>query len=272
MHKLALIITSVIALSACSDGGGSSKTTAYSRVTTDQPDATQYKNTIHIVYAVPSGNEDQGRDKNYQLQKSIFAADKWLNDISGGKQLRLDLQNNGDVDITYWPMTETNAALHQSHLGMRDTIEDKLKQTDWYNPNKLYVVYFEGSHFETCGDGPTNGGHVVDFYLHNPESNIGYVCTTEQFSSNDDVHGFVEYILIHKVVRMLGAYYVMDSVKDLMSPPYKIYQEPWIPEFIDFNNDDYFTHTDSDKVDILYSAFLLPNDGDELPPNWSNNN
>ena len=69
-------------------------------------------------------------------------SDKWFLDKSSGKQLRLDLQDNGDVDITYWAMTETNAELHQSRWGMRDTIEEKLKQTNWYNPNKLYVVYF----------------------------------------------------------------------------------------------------------------------------------
>ena len=138
-----LIIASVVCLSACSEDDSRSPdtplATSYTRVTTDQPDPIQYENTVHIVYAVPSGNEDKGRDKNYQLQQSIIAADTWFYGISSGKQIRLDLQYNGDVDITYWPMTETNAELHQSRWGMRDTIEDKLKQTVWYNPNKLYV-------------------------------------------------------------------------------------------------------------------------------------
>ena len=275
MNKLVVIIASLVGLSACGSGDGGDSTSSeipvvapYTRVTTDQPDSTQYENTIHIVYAVPSGNEDKGRDKNYQLQQSIFAANKWFHDVSNGKQLRLDLQDNGDVDITYWAMAETNEELHQSRWQMRDTIEEKLKQTDWYNPNKLYVVYIEGSHFQTCGDSRTNGGHVVDFYLHNASVNFGYDCAGHPFSTSDDVHGINEYLLIHKVVHTLGVDETSDSVKDLMSIPEV---KDWNPELVDFNNDDYFMHADANKVDILYSAFLSPNDGDELPPNWRDN-
>lgn len=282
MNKLVLIIASVVCLSACSEDDSRSPdtplATSYTRVTTDQPDPIQYENTVHIVYAVPSGNEDKGRDKNYQLQQSIIAADTWFYGISSGKQIRLDLQDNGDVDITYWPMTETNAELHQSRWGMRDTIEDKLKQTVWYNPNKLYVVYVEGSHFQTCDDGPTNGGHMINIYLHNPNSDLAYqptleyVCTLDEFSTNDNVNGFNEYLFIHKVFFALGVDEFSTEVNDLMShSQYGVYDELWTPEFIDFNNDDYFMHSDTNKIDILYSAFLLPNDGDELPPNWRNN-
>lgn len=280
MNKLAIIITSIVALSAC-DGSSSSSEEAssktYTRVTTDQPDPTQYENTIHIVYAVPSGNEDKERDKSYQLQQSIIAANKWFHEVSG-KQLRLDLQDNGDVDITYWAMAETNAELHQSRWETHDTIEGKLKQTDWYTPDKLYVVYIEGSHFQTCDDELTNGGHMVNFYLHNPNSDLAYqqvfehVCALEQFSTNEDVHGFNEYLFVHKVFLALGVDEFSSEVNDLMSyPQYGVDYELWTPEFVDFNNDDYFMHSDTNKVDILYSAFLLPNDGSELPPNWRDN-
>ncbi|PKG38861.1 hypothetical protein [Psychromonas sp. Urea-02u-13] len=277
MNKLSLIIASVVCLSACSEDGSSSPdttlATSYTRVTTDQPDPTQYENTVHIVYAVPSGNEDKERDKSYQLQKSIIAADKWFYGISG-KQLRLDLQDNGDVDITYWPMTETNAELHQYQWGMRDKIVDKLKQTDWYNPDKLYVIYFEGSHYLACGDKATNGGHVIELYLQDPEPNAGYVCSTDSFTANEHVNGFNEYLLIHKVIRVLGVNEEptdTNTGNDVMSYPHSIVGELWAPEFVDFNNDDYFMHSDTNKVDILYSAFLLPNDGSELPPNWRDN-
>lgn len=276
MKKLALTIASVLSLSACGGGGSSSpETTApiittplvvetYTRVTTDQADQPQSPNTVHIVYAVPSGNEDIGRDKNYQLQKSILAANTWFNAISSGKQLRLDLQDNGDIDITYWPMNETNAELHQSDWFMRDTIEEKLKQTDWYNPNKLYVVYFEGSHQQTCGDASLNGGHMVGFYLHNATLNSAYDCARNQFSTNDNSHGYTEHVLIHEVVHVLGVPHTSDTGKDLMYAG----SENWNPEYTDFNNDDYFMHGSTNKVDILYSVFLTPNDGDELPPKW----
>jgi len=272
LNTLAVIIASVIGLSACGSGSGASSTRTptvgtYNRVTTDQPDPTQYEHTVHIVYAVPSGNEDMGRDKNYQLHHSIVAADQWFNDISSGKKLRLDLQDNGDVDITYWAMAETNEYFKSFRWHSRDAIADKLKETDWYNPNKLYVVYFEGAHFQTCGDGLTEGGHVVDFYLHNSDSGYGD-CAKQSFATNYDEHGFNEYFIIHKIVHMLGVEESSDSVKDLMAIPW---DAAWEPEFVDFNNDDYFMHTEANKVDILHSAFLLPSDGTKLPPNWRNN-
>lgn len=278
MKKLAVTIASILNLSACGGGGSSSPDTTtpvvttpvvetYTRVTTDQADQPQSPNTVHIVYAVPSGNEDKGRDKNYQLQQSILASNTWFNGISSGKQLRLDLQDNGDIDITYWPMAETNAELHQSDWLMRDTIEDKLKLTEWYNPDKLYVVYLEGSHQRTCGDASTNGGHMVGFYLHDATLDAAYDCSRNQFSSNEDSHGYTEHVLIHEVVHALGVIHTSDTGKDLMYAG----SENWRPEYVDFNHDDYFMHGDTSKVDVLYSLFLTPNDGNELPPNWRKN-
>jgi hypothetical protein len=278
LNKIAIVITSVLGLSACGGGGSTSPTTTppvvtppivetYTRVTTDQPDQAQSLNTVHIVYAVPSDNEDIGRDKNYQLQSSILAANTWFNDISNGKQLRLDLQDNGDIDITYWPMIETNAELRQSDRQMRDIIEEKLKQIEWYNPDKLYVVYFEGSHQRTCGDASTNGGHMVGFYLHDATVNAAYDCSRNQFSTSVDNHGYTEHVLIHEVVHALGVVHTSDTNKDLMYAG----PENWVPEYVDFNNDAYYMHGDTNKVDILYSTFLTPADGDELPPNWRNN-
>tara|TARA_B110000908_G_C10160276_1_gene405660 strand:+ start:47 stop:925 length:879 start_codon:yes stop_codon:yes gene_type:complete len=291
VKKLAITITSVLILSACGGGDSSSPETitapivtqspdttspintqptlgdTYTRVTTDQGDQPQSSNTVHILYAVPSGNEDKGRDKNHQLQTSILAANTWFNDISSGKQLKLDLQDNGDVDITFWPMTETNTELHQSDWFMRDTIEEKLKQMDWFNPDKLYVVYFEGSHQRSCGDASVNGGHMVGVYLHNATLNSAYDCSRNQFSANEDSHGYVEHVLIHGVVHALGVSHTSDTGEDLMYAG----SEAWDPEYVDLNNDDYFMHGDINKVDILYSVFLIPNDGDELPPLWRNN-
>ena len=114
---------------------------------------------------------------------------------------------------------------------------------------------------------------MVDFYLHDPDSDSDseYICAIDEFSTNDGVNGFNEYLLIHKVFFALGVDKFSTEVNDLMShTEYRVNDELWTPEFVDFNNDDYFMHTDPDKVDILYSAFLLPNDGDELPPNWRN--
>lgn len=42
-----------------------------------------------------------------------------------------------------------------------------------------------------------------------------------------------------------------------MAYPHDIVGEYWTPEFVDVNNDDYFMHKDTNKVDILYNAFLL---------------
>ncbi|WP_199611144.1 matrixin family metalloprotease [Flocculibacter collagenilyticus] len=287
MKRFAAIITTLLLLSACGGGSNGSEgdtpivppainppvetqpsDSTYTRTIDDQPDVSQDQHTIHVVYAVPKGNEDLERDKTYELQTSVLAADNWFKAISNGKQLKLDLQENGDLDVTYWALSVTNTELRDGEQHMRDVLEAKIKETNWYNPNKLYAVYFEGSHQNTCGDASTTGGHIIALYLHNATENPAYNCSNNQLSSSVDSNGYVEHVLIHEVVHALGVAHTTDSNKDLMYAG----SEPWQPEILDLNNDDYFMHSDTNKVDILFSTFLKPNDGDDLPPNWESNN
>lgn len=243
----------------------------YSRVLEDQKDVGENPHTIHVVYAVPKGNKDQGRDKNYQIQNSVLAANDWFKKISLGKAFDLDFQESGDLDVTYWPMEQTNLEILKRRDGSIDvlrSIDEAIKQTTWFDSNKLYAVYLEGAHLNTCGDASVGYRHVVGIYLFNPISDPRYTCASNPFSNGSSV-GYVETVLIHELIHALGVPHVFDSVNDIIYGGNEPKTTPnGLPNVVDFNSDDYYKHGIPNKLDINYSAFLTPQDGSELPPYW----
>ena len=264
-------VSTALIMSACGGGAGGGPATdsinsskSFLRSMEDLKDITQDDYSVHVVYAVPKGNFDESRDKNYQLQMSVFSANKWFSKISGGQNFNLDLRSNGDLDVTFWPMSMSNSELRLFDWQMRDEIERQLKKNSWYNKNKLYVVYFEGSHQRTCGDAPYWGEHVVVIYLKDAELNSAYNCSKNKFSTTIDGYGYWEQVFVHESIHVLGVIHTSDSNTDLMYAGSKA----WDPKVVDFNNDEYYKHGVLGKFDIKNQLFLSPRLGNELPANW----
>jgi hypothetical protein len=267
--RIFFVTLAVAALAACGGGGGDSSELkkqfrTYTRATQDQIDTQQDGFNVHFVYAVPKGGADRGRDINYQLQTSVFAANKWFYKISGGQKFILDVLPNGDLDITYWEIPLTEGELQKFDWLMRDEIERQLKKTLWYSKNKIYVVYFEGAHLYTCGDAPSSGGHVAVMYLSSAVSNSSYRCGSDLFATSEDQAGFKEHSMIHEAVHVLGVTHTSDSSTDLMY----FGSQPWMPSVVDYGSNDYYNTPVGSQLNIRDSIFLTPRLGNLLPKGW----
>jgi hypothetical protein len=80
--------------------------TELSYSTTDRPDDHDGFQ-VHFVYAIPSDGEDRLMDINDQIAVSASAANVWLNNQSGGSQLRLDTFE-GKLDVTFLRLPYTS--------------------------------------------------------------------------------------------------------------------------------------------------------------------
>ena len=236
---------------------------------------------LHVMYVVPSDGIDRGLDTNGKLNVSVCAFQKWLVGQTNGVGLRLDTYQDS-LDITFLRLSRSNEdiASHGEHV--RDEIEADLRTAGFNDPNKLYVVYYDGLSNTACGGGawpPSLPGHVAALYLQGlPNGNPR--CNQNQFATSEDSPGYLEFAMIHEIFHTLGAVatcaphynatqpsHVSGDSADLMwaGPTPTI----WAPSDLDIDHDDYYGHNQVNCLDLADSTFMdpLPAIG-ATPPGW----
>jgi hypothetical protein len=247
----------------------SSPTLALPRSTTDRADDLT-GSQVHFLYVVPSDGADRALDTKGKIETSVAAFARWLEKQSGGYALRLD-RFQGDLDVTFFRLSRTDAEIASHGDFVRDEIEHDLHAAGFNQKDKLYAVYYDGRSTTRCGGGswpPTLPGNVVALYLHG-EPPGAPPCISNPLASSRFSPGYLEFSMIHEIFHSLGAAarcaphhtregHVSDDPRDLMYAG----DQPWQPSILDINHDDYFSrppaHLPAGCLDLRDSAFLIP--------------
>ena len=76
------------------------------RYFTDNPDIINGKQ-IHVIYLLPCEREDRKFDVNSNIEFSLLAINKWFLDKSVNQELRFDITNKNQIDVTFLRVNKT---------------------------------------------------------------------------------------------------------------------------------------------------------------------
>lgn len=236
---------------------------AAQRMTVDQPDDS-FSPQIHVMYILPNDGTDEQLDTNGTIKTSVRAFQNWITGQLGGRQLRLDTFQ-GDLDMTFVRLTQSDAELSSTGPFVRDQIEQELKAAGFDRSDKIYAVYYGGGSTFACGGGawpPTLPGNVAALYLKGtPPGAIP--CAANSFAPDENTPGYWDFSMLHEILHTMGvvatcapnhtlAGHVSDDPRDVMYAG----SQPWDPSILDINRNDYFDHGNSGCLDLSDSPFL----------------
>lgn len=203
-----------------------------SRTTVDRPDQSG-QSQVHAIYASPFGGVDRNLDTSGRIHIVMDQMNQWMFEQTPGRSFRLDTFQ-GRLDVTYVQLPRTDEAYTVRGRFKRDAIEEDLMSMGFNVGNKVYVVFYEGGHEQSCADSSNpsfrHGYNVVVMYMQNP-------C--------HDMTGYSRLAAVHEVLHAIGA----------MSPNAPLHSE--------------LGHT-TDPNDIMYGQFLDPNRSYRLDPSRVN--
>ena len=269
-------VATAVLLVVFSNGGAPAQTAASARSTADRTDdLAGYQ--IHVMYVLPSDGIDYNLDTNGAIASSVAATQKWFAaQTRGTRRLRFDT-SNGELDISFFRLARTDAAIAGFGAYVRDQIQLEINAAGFNHPEKIYAVYYGGSSTHACGGGawpPTLTGNVVALYLRGRPPGAR-PCAGHALAASGDLPGYWEFSLIHEFFHTLGAVaacaphhtrsgHVSDDPRDLMYAG----DRPWRPSMLDVGNDDYFNHN-TGCLDVAKSVFIDPVAADAVaPPGW----
>ena len=252
----------------------------FARQTADLPDRFPDEYQVHVIYALPADGVDNELAMSGVIAGSIASSNRFFSAASGGKTIRYDLTDTGDLDITFVRLTGLDAEYAANGLFAREAIQADLIAAGFTEPRKVYLVYYDGSNGSACGGAPPlgTGDRFTVLYL---QSEIpGFVpCGDNPFAAASAPAGYWEWSAAHEVVHTLGYVdtcspnyndrrpaHVGDNPNDLMYAG----NQAWQPTTVDPGQDDYFGANvpGGCNRNLFFSAFLEPRDGDQLPPNF----
>jgi hypothetical protein len=234
------------------------------RATADRPDDMTGPQ-IHFLYVVPSDGADRNLDTKGKIATSVAAFERWLEKQSGGYGLRLD-RFQGELDITFFRLSRTDAEIASHGEFVRDEIERDLNAAGFHQKGKLYAAYYDGRSTFSCGGGfwpPTLPGNVVALYLKGTPPGAP-PCDTNALGLTRFAAGYLEFSMLHEIFHSLGAAprcaphhtregHVSDDPRDLMYAGDK----PWQPSILDIGHDDYFGHAKNGCLDLQDSEYIV---------------
>jgi hypothetical protein len=237
---------------------------ALPRSTTDRPDDRQ-GSQIHALYVLPSDGADRALDTDGTIEASVQNFQTWLRGQTGGRGLRLDTFQ-GQLDVTFVRLSQTDAQLASSGLFIRDAIERELRAAGFTQAGKIYALYYDGSSTAACGGGawpPTLPGQLGGVYLR-ATFGAGFLCYDPTRSRSG--LQLMDLAVLHELLHTMGfvatcsphhtrAGHVSDSPSDLMWAG----DAPWTPSVLDVGRDDYFDAPVAGCPDLADSAYLEGN-------------
>ena len=235
---------------------------ALPRSTTDRPDDSQ-GSQIHVMYVLPSDAADRALDTDGTIQASVRNFQTWLKGQTGGLGLRLDTFQ-GQLDVTFVRLGQTDAQLASNGPYVRDAIERELGAAGFAQAGKIYAVYYEGTNTAACGSAawpPTLPGTVGAVYMR-ATFGAGFLCY-EPRRSRAGLQ-IMDFGVLHEIFHTMGfaptcaphhtrAGHVSDSPKDIMWAG----EGDWTPSVLDFGRDDYFNADVPGCLDLADSPYLV---------------
>lgn len=245
---------------------------ALARSAIDRPDDSTLPQ-IRALYVLPADGADEALDANGTIARSVASGLAWLAGQTGGRRLRMDTAG-GELDVGFFRMAKTDAAVAATGAYVRDEIEAALQAAGLLAPGKLYLVFYGGSSTFACAGGalpPSLPGVVGALYL--KATVPGFVpCASNPIApSAASAPGYWEFSWLHEMIHTQGFVascaphlstpgHVADSASDLMYAG----SLPWHPAALDVNHDDYFGHAIPGCPDFAASAWLAPAGGDPV--------
>ena len=258
-----LLVVSALVVAALASASSNS----LARATADRPDEVTGPQ-FHVVYAVPADGEDRHLDENGTIEGSVSSFQRWLAGETGGKAFRIDTYQRA-LDVTFVRLSKTDGELVGRDRFVREGVEEQLGTMGFTAQNKIYAVYYDGSHSYTSADAfwpPALQGTVVAVYLRGLP-NYQYPCVSNRFAGATEAPQYFEYVMVHEFMHALGfapacaphhhrAGHVTSPNNDLMWAGDVGYWE--FPLKLDVGRDDYYGHGRADCPDLANSPYLTP--------------
>ena len=260
------------------DGGGpGGPDAAGGRSTVDRPDDSPLPQ-VQAVYALASDGADRQFDVAGNIARSVDLWNDWLAAETGGIRLRLDTYQ-GELDVLFVRLDRTEAELAASGIYLRNELEASMNRLGLLENNKMYAMYYDGPSDAACGGGafpPSLVGQVGALYL--GAELAGYPPCDDLGLGAQAFPQYLEFAMIHELFHTLGIVaacaphntltaHVSDGANDLMYSG----NQPWQPNTLDNNQDDYYNTGSSSCLRLDNSAFLDPQPANPvMPPGWGN--
>lgn len=224
-------------------------------VATDQPDDVTGKQ-IHIIYAIPS-DASEGRNMDLGMRVDQNVVQDWFTTEFGGRELRWDTIN-GILDISTVTLPVPASDIGPSPNDVFN-LEAELQLLGFDDPNKLYLVYYEG-------EGSACGVALAD--------SIAVVWMASCGGSYPEFRTFptsATFLAAHELTHGLGAVpscapnhansgHVNDDNKDILYVAFDSIGMQIPPDFdnlaLDPGNNDYYQHNNPSCPDIDDSEYL----------------
>lgn len=203
---------------------------------------------VHVMYVIPSDGADRQLDVDGTLARSVASFHNWFSHRTNGLAFRFDTYQ-GELDITFFRLPLTSKEALAGNLPVLSHIRQALKDEGRYHPDKITIVYYDGTAIGSCGNAEWPG-RIAVMYLDGIYDTgscgfVNFVKSPTQFP------GYWEFAMLHDLLHTLGivSEYAPNHApgnrahvperNDLMySGP-----EPWIIDHttvVDVDGDDYF--------------------------------
>ena len=217
---------------------------------------------VHVVYALPRESADRGLDTKYDIVYSVDAFEQWLASTTG-LQIPLDLYQ-GSLDVSFLQIDRSDAEMQAFGSRLSVEIERQLAATGIMQPDKRYIIYYDGgSSTGRCGGAawpPIVPGQSASLFLR--------ACAPELVNQPDASPGYWEFAALHDLIHTFGIvsqdapHFVPSSPAHVPEPQDLMYgggSDLWSPTVVDVNNDDYFALSLPDGLaNLAGSPFVMP--------------
>lgn len=198
---------------------------------------------MHVIYVTSRGGPDRGLDLNGALENSVRRFQVWFAGQTG-RTVRQDMFE-GRLDVSAYQMTLTDAEIagsNPSNPSVVGTLFQELQAAGFDEPNKKYLVYYDGTSAFACGGALVNGKGAALYLNGRPGcANLPLV------TAPDATPGYWDFAGLHDFLHSLGyvdpsaptanGFHTTDCSCDLMDGGNL---GPWRPTLVDFGNDDYY--------------------------------
>jgi len=247
-------------------------------------------NQIHAIYLLPCERKDRKFDINLNIESSLQAVNKWFLIKSENQELRFDLNDKKQIDVTFLRVNKTMKWFDKKNnnkINNRIDVSEKIKEIIQANKDKFnnfddkkFIIFFEGwerrkyINFDICGKADFGGNIAVYYTFSRFKKYIGndlilknnkriFTCTKNDHLNdiNDFTFGDAEATILHELLHTLGAPSKcaenLDNSKSHVSDSKKdIMHKHSGNEYLDYKNNDYYNHNIDGCADLKNSSYL----------------
>ena len=248
---------------------------------------------IHAIYLLPCEREDRKFDVNLNIEFSLLAINKWFLNKSENQELRFDLNNKNQIDVTFLRVNKTMNWFdnkNQEENNKKINVSEKIKKIIYLNKDKFqnfsdkkFIIFFEGwerrkyINYDVCGKADFDGKISIYYTYSRFKKYIGndlnlknnkrlFTCTKNDHLNyeNDLNFGDAEATILHEILHLLGAPSKcgknLDNSKSHVADTRKdIMHKQSGNEYLDYKNNDYYNHNIKGCSDLKNSDYLISN-------------